>query len=133
MTVTIYAGNSWVLELAPGWTGRSEDDAEVLYHPEGAGALRISAARKEHPVTDADLQGFAAQHPQESARAAAAQCGEFSGYRYGIEGESILVRQWFLRAGTRALFLTYNCSLEHAGQDDAALDAMLDTLSLVED
>lgn len=131
--MTIYAGNSWALRLASGWTGRSEDDAEVLYHPEGAGALRVSAARKDDPVTDEDLRGFAAQHPEEGASVEAAECGEFRGYRYEIEGESVLVRQWFLRADTLALFLTYNCSLEHAGEEDEALETMLDTLSLVDD
>lgn len=131
--MTIYAGNSWALRLASGWTGRSEEDAEVLYHPEGAGALRVSAARKDDPVTDEDLQGFAAQHPEEGAGVETVECGEFRGYRYEIEGESVLVRQWFLRAGTLALFLTYNCSLEHAGEEDEALETMLETLSLVDD
>lgn len=126
--MTTYAGNSWALELAPGWTGRSEDDADVLFHPDGAGALRISAARKEDPVTDEDLQGFAARHPEEGAQMKTVRCGEFRGFRFEIEGDSVLVRQWFLRAGTLALFITYNCSLEHAGEDDEALAAMLDTL-----
>lgn len=127
-----YSGNSWALTLAPGWIGRGEDDAEVLYHPQGAGALRISAARKEDAVTDEDLTGFAAQHPEEGARTEAVECGRFQGFRYEIEGENVLVRQWFLRAGELALFLTYNCSLEHAGEDDEALTGMLDTLSPVE-
>jgi len=131
--MTIYAGNSWALRLASGWTGRSEDDAEVLYHPEGAGALRVSAARKDDVVTDEDLKGFAVQHPEEGASVEVVEYGEFRGYRYEIEGESVLVRQWFLRAGTLALFLTYNCSLEHAGEEDEALETMLDTLSLVDD
>ncbi|MEJ2603182.1 MAG: hypothetical protein P8172_07780 [Gammaproteobacteria bacterium] len=131
--MTTYSGNSWALTLAPGWTARSEEDAEVLYHPEGAGALRISAARKEDPVTDEDLQGFAARHPDEGAHMEAVECGEFRGYRYEIEGDSVLVCQWFLRAGTLALFLTYNCSLEHKCEDDEALSAMLGTLSRLED
>jgi hypothetical protein len=131
--MSVYAGNSWAVRLAPGWTGRSEEDADVLYHPDGAGALRIGAARKDHPVTDEDLQGFAAQHPEEGALSEAVTCGDFRGFRYDLEGDSVLVRQWFLRAGTLALFLTYNCSLEHAGEDDEALASMLDTLSLVED
>lgn len=130
--MTTYAGNSWALQLAPGWTGRSEDAADVLFHPDGFGALRISAARKEDPVTDEDLLGFAAQHPDEAARTEAVSCGEFEGYRYAIEGDNVLVLQWFLRAGTLALFLTYNCSMEHAGEEEEALSAMLDTLSLVE-
>lgn len=131
--MSTYSGNSWALTLAPGWTGRSEDDADVLFHPEGAGALRISAARKDDPVTDEDLQGFAAQHPEEGARSEAVECGDFSGHRYDIEGDSVLLRQWFLRAGTLALFLTYNCSLEHAGEEDEALASMLDTLRVDED
>ncbi len=131
--MTIYAGNSWAVRLAPGWTGRSEDDAEVLYHPEGAGALRVSAARKDDPVTDEDLQGFAVQHPEEGATTESVECGEFRGFRYEIEGDSVLLRQWFLRAGNLALFLTYNCSLEHAGEDDEALETILETLSLVDD
>jgi hypothetical protein len=131
--MSVYAGNSWAVRLAAGWTGRSEEDADVLYHPDGAGALRVSAARKGDPVTDEDLQGFAAQHPQEGARSEAVVCGDFRGFRHDIEGDSVLVRQWFLRAGTLALFLTYNCSMEHAGEDDDALASMLDSLSLVED
>ncbi len=131
--MTTYSGNSWALTLAPGWTARSEEDAEVLFHPDGAGALRISAARKDDPVTDEDLQGFAAQHPDEGAHMEAVECGEFRGFRYDLEGDSVLVRQWFLRAGDLALFLTYNCSLEHAGEDDEALSAMLGSLSTVAD
>lgn len=130
--MTTYTGNSWALKLASGWTGRSEDDAEVLYHPGGAGALRISAARKDDPVTDEDLQGFAAQHPEEGAQVDEVICGEFRGFRYTLEGESVLVQQWFLRSGTLALFLTYNCDLAQAGEEEDALESMLSTLSVIE-
>ena len=130
--MTTHTGNSWAIKLADGWKGQAEADAEVLYDPEGAGALRISAARKDDPVTDEDLQGFAAQHPEEGASVDEVRCGEFSGFRYTLEGEHVFLQQWFLRAGTLALFITYNCAREEADHERAAVDAMLDSLSVVD-
>jgi hypothetical protein len=56
-----------------------------------------------------------------------ARCGEFAGYT-GSQDDGHWWRHWWLAAGPIPLGAVYVCDSSVAGRDDAAVEAMLDTL-----
>jgi hypothetical protein len=121
-------GAEWSLTLAPSWQAHDDEDCVGIVRPHGLGALQISGARKNTSVTDEDLADFAADHLDADARTRPVTLGDFSGIaiRYGADG--IQWRQWFLRHGPVALFVTYNRAEADGGIEDADVDQMLGSL-----
>lgn len=118
----------WTLALAPSWRAREEEDCVCIARLDGLGALQISAARKNTDVTDDDLAEFAADHLNAGARAPPVTLGDFSGIAIRYGADSVHWRQWFLRHGRIALFVTYNCAEKDRGIEDAEVDRMLGSL-----
>ena len=121
-------GSSWELTLAPSWDAQSDTECETITNATGVGALQISAARKDTPVTDEDLAGFAQEHIDAGAKTKPVVLGSFSGMtlRYEVDGSHW--RQWYLKHGAVALFVTYNCPAADKGKEDLAVDQMLSSL-----
>jgi hypothetical protein len=121
-------GTGWSLELASPWQARDDGDCVSIGHPDGLGALQVSAARKSTMVTDDDLADFAADHLDAGAKAIPTTLGDFNGLaiRYGVDGAHW--RQWFLWHGPVALLVTYNCAEADRGLEDADVDRMLGSL-----
>jgi len=121
-------GADWRLTLAPSWQASDDGDCLSIARLEGLGALQISAARKNTEVTDDDLADFAADHLDAGAIARPVTLGDFSGLaiRYGVDGTHW--RQWFLRHGQVALFVTYNCIEADREVEEADIDQMLGSL-----
>ena len=121
-------GTGWSLALISPWLAGDDGDCVSIAHPDGLGALQISAARKNTMVTDDDLAEFAADHLDAGAKAIPITLGDFSGLAipYGVDGTHW--RQWFLRHGPVALLVTYNCAEADRGIEDADVDRMLASL-----
>ena len=121
-------GAGWRLTLAPSWQADDDEDCVCIVRPDGLGALQISAARKNTSVTDEDLAGLAADHLDADARTRPVTLGDFSGIAIRYGADRIQWRQWFLRPGPVALFVTYNCAEADRGIEDADVDRMLGSL-----
>ncbi len=120
----------WSMALAPEWWADVEDDGTVLVGDEDdVGCLEITTLHKELGAFDerellriAEAESAAPQRWQKAA------CGEFSGWQAAFTEEDAAVREWYLAAGSLLLFVSYSCDLDNRGMDDAAVDALLETL-----
>jgi hypothetical protein len=126
----LFGRGTWSLLLPDGWQGWHDPEcATIVANPE-IGALQVSAAFKDSEVSEADLREFAAEHLDAGATPSLVQCGDFVGFTIAFGTEDAFWREWYLRNGGQALFVTYNCSPGDRGVEDAAVDKILATLSV---
>ncbi len=123
--MNIFEGQSWSIELQDGWVGEHEEDCSTIYHPDGVGALQISAYTKDSEVTDEDLRDHAQDHIQAGAKLAASQFGEFKGYTLAFGVDDEFWQHWYVRAGCTLLFLTYNCAQEDRQRENDVVKTMV--------
>lgn len=121
-------GQTWEISLLASWKSRSESACETIGRSNGVGVLQISAARRKSPVTDADLMNFAKGFLNADSKTKSVTFGDFTGFEIRYEKDNAHWRQWFLRNGTIALFVTYNSDVANKGKEDAEVDQMLATL-----
>ena len=117
------------VQIPDDWQGRHDPECATIRANHDIGALQISAAFKDSEVTDVDLRDFAAEHLEVGATPKAVQLGDFVGFVISFATRDALWRQWFVRNGRQALFVTYNCVPSQRGVEDAAVDEVLATLS----
>jgi hypothetical protein len=96
------------------------------------GALQISSDRKQSgDVSDEDLNAFAAEHVDAGAKLRPVQLGDFSGYHLHFGADDTYWRHWYLRHGSVALFVTYNCPPDDRGAEDGDIAIILESLKPV--
>jgi len=93
-------------------------------------ALQLSAARKGTEITDEDLREFAENHLAAGASPSPVEAGDFKGFSIAYRDESHHWRQWFLRSHNVAVFVTYNCPVKLAGEEDIVVNTALSDLRL---
>ena len=121
----------WSIEPAPGWTGRDDPECITIESEQGVGALQVSGYVQAGVVSDDDLEELAAERVTGLLRQMrSCVAGEFTGFAYERLSDGMSWREWYLRAADLALFVTYVCSPDNAGVDDADVDQMLTTLRL---
>ena len=107
--MSIFQGTSWIINLLPDWTGEHDEDCSTIYHPEGVGALQISAFSKDGKVTDEDLKDFAQDHIEAGAKLSESNSGDFKGFTLVFVVDNEFWQHWYVAKGNTALFITYNC------------------------
>ena len=122
------AEETWSAELPAGWESQRDDACVTIYHPDGVGALQISAAFKDAAVTDADLRDFAREHLDAGAKAREVAAGDFSGFTIAFGAADRFWRHWYLRSFDQTLFVTYNCEADDQGVEDEQLSQMIASL-----
>ncbi len=118
----------WKVFLPAGWEGRNDPECATFERPGGPGALQISAARKDGEVTDADLNDFAKDHLSNGAKAKPIAAGDFVGFDFQYRDDERYWRQWFVRRGSVAVFLTYNCPLAWYAEESASVESIVTSL-----
>lgn len=121
----------WSIDLPDAWEDEADDDGITLFDPEGSGALRISAVEREEEIGDDFLDYMAAEHLEAGAEPEEVDCGDFDGLELSYGDDDHYWREWYLRAGSVMLYVTYHCPLADEGREDDTVDAILETLSLV--
>ena len=119
----------WQVNLPFGWVCEQEPESALLYHPDGAGTLQISAIQQDDAITAADLRVLAAEHIDAGAQADDVELGAFSGFSLSYDADEEYWREWYLRCGSTLLFATYNCALDDEGKEDDTVELILGTLS----
>jgi hypothetical protein len=122
----------WALNIPDDWESEVESECAVLYHPDKSGTLQISSTRHEDNVTETDLMEIASEHIEAGAILEDATLGDFDGFTLSYATDDEYWREWYLRCDTLMLFVTYYCNLEEEGADDDIIDAILETLRVVE-
>lgn len=126
-----FGTDTWTLQVPSGWRAWHDEECTTLVGPGGLGALQVSVAVKDSEVLDEDLRDFASEHLAAGAHAEAAEAGDYAGFEVAFSDGERYWRQWFLRRGRQALFVTYNCEGGHRGADDDAVRQILASLRQV--
>lgn len=124
----------WTMALAPEWWADVEEDGTVLVADEDdVGCLEMTTLHKtDGDLGQAELRQIAAAESPAAAGWQAVTCGDFAGWSTRFIEEDAAVREWYLAAHGLLLFVSYSCDSDNRGMDDAAVDALLDTLALSE-
>ncbi len=119
---------TWEATLPYEWESQRDGDYICLYHPNGVGAVQISAAFKDSAVTKEDLRNFASEHLGAGAKIRELTCGDFCGFTLAFGNKDTYWRHWYLRCANQMLFITYNCYINDRGLEDEALSEVLNSL-----
>ena len=124
----------WSMALAPEWWADVEEDGTVLIADEDdVGCLEMTTLHKtDGDLGQAELRQIAAAESPAASGWQAVTCGDFAGWSTRFIEEDAAVREWYLAAHGLLLFVSYSCDSDNRGMDDAAVDALLDTLALSE-
>ncbi|PHS03063.1 MAG: hypothetical protein COA78_19240 [Blastopirellula sp.] len=128
--MSIASGELWELQLAQGWEMEVDEYCTTLLHPEGVGALQISAFTHNDgsEVLKSDLLAET-NLPEEKQRfLAELQWGDFSGYQLIYAQEEDFWRKLWLTDGSAFLFITYNCNRDYEKIESQTVNTMLSTL-----
>ena len=123
----------WTMAIPPEWWADSEEDSIVVGDQDGVGCIEISTLHKEEGEFDREMVLDIAQaEAEQSLDWQAVKLGDFAGVSGSYVEEELAMREWYLSNHALLLFVTYSCDLENRGMDNAAVDALLDTLMLLE-
>lgn len=123
----------WTMALPPEWWADTEDDSILVGDRDDVGCIEISTLHKEQG--EFDLAEAAEIARSESALAlewSKVSLGDFEGVVSQFVEEGAAIREWYVVRRGMLLFITYSCDEDNRGMDDAAVDELLDTLTLVE-
>jgi hypothetical protein len=123
----------WTLVLPPEWWADSEEDSILIGDRDDVGCIEISTLHKEEgEFSRQELQNIASEEAEQEIAWQSAALGEFSGLCGSFMEDDVAIREWYVAHDDMLLFITYSCDAENRGMDDAAVDALLETLLLVE-
>lgn len=115
--------------MLPEWGREYEEGCLTIYHPNGVGALQISAYSKDSEVTEEDLKDLASDRIESGAEVAPAKLGEFTGFTLAFRVDNTFWQHWYVSSFNEALFITYNCEVEDREHEISQIKDMVATLS----
>lgn len=118
----------WKLSVPHDWKAFNDPECVTFESAAGLGVLQISAASKNGVITDEDLRDLAEDHLAAGATAVPVRAGDFIGFSLRYHDNTQGTRQWYLRCADAAVFVTYSCAIEVAGEEDELVDSILETL-----
>jgi len=122
----------WTLAIPPEWWAEAEDESILVGDRDDVGCIEITTLHKEQgefePAETGDIAQADAEQPLQWQEAV---LGDFRGVRANYVSEGAAIREWYVARGPLLLFITYSCDEENRGLDDAAVDELLDTLSVL--
>ena len=142
--MSVFEKKGWYrLEIPDGWEVDGDENPAAIYHPDGAGALQVTAEapRPLPPGGKIDvflmLRAFLKQtgvdFDETLAKRSSGGGLERAAYEYvadSPEEGKILWRAWMVTNHDLVAFLTYACREEDADAERAAVDAIVGSLSL---
>lgn len=122
----------WSMAVPPEWWAEAEDDSILVGDHDGVGCIEISTLHKEAGAfSESELRELAGSESPEADSWRQVTLGHFSGLTATFTEEGAAIREWYLASGAMLLFVTYSCDEENRAMDDAAVDQILDTLTLL--
>src|SRR5262245_39658391 len=104
------SGKSWTLELARGWGAGADEHCVTITHPDGVGALQVSAhRRKGRALSRDDILEATELEPEALPHLAEQDWGDFHGFQLIFSDGEVFWRKWWLAKGNLLLFVSYNC------------------------
>ncbi|MEJ2531292.1 MAG: hypothetical protein P8Y92_05785 [Halioglobus sp.] len=122
----------WTLAIPPEWWAEAEDESILVGDRDDVGCIEITTLHKEHGEFEtAEIRDIAQAEAEQPLRWQEAVLGDFRGVSANYASEGAAIREWYVARGPLLLFITYSCDEENRGLDDAAVDELLDTLSVL--
>jgi hypothetical protein len=142
--VTVFEKKGWYrLTLPDGWEADEDESPVAIYHPEGAGALQVTAEtpRPLPPGGRIDvflmLRAFLKQTGVDFIEEAATRSTERgldrAFYEYSAESPeegNVVWRSWMVTNHDIVVFLTYACREEDKDLERAVVDGIVGSLEL---
>ena len=122
----------WTMALPPEWWADTEEDGILVGDRDDVGCIEISTLHKDQGEFDlAEATAIARSESSLTLTWSKVSLGDFAGVTSQFVEEGAAIREWYVARGSMLLFITYSCEEENRGMDDAAVDELLDTLTLV--
>ena len=142
--MTVFEKKGWYrLTLPEGWEADADESPVAIYHPDGAGALQVTAEtpRPLPPGGKIDvflmLRAFLKQtgvdFDESLARRSTERGLDRAFYEYTAESPEegeILWRSWMVTNHDIVVFLTYACRKEDEDRERASVDGIVASLEL---
>ena len=142
--MTVFEKKGWYrLALPPGWEVDEDENPVAIYHPEGVGALQVTAEtpRPLPPGGKIDvflmLRAFLKQTGvdfiEEAATRATERGLDRASYEYTAESPEegpVVWRSWMVTNHDIVVFLTYACRQEDKDLERAAVEGIVSSLEL---
>ncbi len=123
----------WTMALPPEWWADTEEDSILVGDRDDVGCIEISTLHKEQGEFDlAEAAEIARSESAQALEWSKVSLGDFEGVVSQFVEEGAAIREWYVVRRGMLLFITYSCDEDNRGMDDAAVDELLDTLTLVE-
>ena len=123
----------WTMALPPEWWADTEEDSILVGDRDDVGCIEITTLRQdegEFGLTEAmEIAGSESSQPLDWSKVS---LGDFEGVSSHFVEEGAAIREWYVVRRGMLLFITYSCDEDNRGMDDAAVDELLDTLTLVD-
>ncbi|MDZ7782617.1 MAG: hypothetical protein U5K56_06620 [Halioglobus sp.] len=122
----------WTVAVPPEWWAESEDESILIGDRDGVGCIQISTLHRASGEFDAsEVENIARRESPSAATWQGVSPGDFAGLTGRCAEEGAALREWYVARGGMLLYITYSCDEENRGMDDAAVDEILDTLTVV--
>ena len=122
----------WSMALPPEWWAESEEGSILVGDRDDVGCLEFTSLHKNSGEFGAtEVQDIADAESEHKLSWKPLNLGDFEGVSSSFAEEGTAIREWYLANGKLLLFVTYSCDKDNAGMDDAAVNEILDTLTLV--
>ena len=124
----------WRLGLPDEWNAEQDDESILITDRDEVGTIEISQLLAEPGEVQLSIEELAklnAEH--DNLEWSGCCCGDFDGVETAYVEEGAAIREWWLRAQSLTLFVTYVCDEENQGLDDAIIDEILDGLELIQE
>ena len=123
---------SWCLEIPEEWNASNEEGCVTIADNDELGEINLSVSFKEQgEVDEQDFSLFAEDLLERGLKPEPCTAGNTLGWCFTYEEGGESWREWYLACGQAFVFVTYACDLENAGLDDAMVDDILSTLSVM--
>jgi hypothetical protein len=123
----------WTMALPPEWWAETEEDSILVGDRDDVGCIEITTLHKEKGEFDlAEASEIARSESSQSLDWNKLSLGDFEGITGQFVEEGAAIREWYVVRRGLMLFITYSCDEDNLGMDDAAVDELLDTLTLVD-
>ena len=122
----------WRLGLPDEWNAEQDDESILITDRDEVGTIEISQLLAEPGEALPSIEELAklnAEH--DNLEWSNCCCGDFDGVETDYLEEGAAIREWWLRAQSLTLFVTYVCDEDNQGLDDAIIDEILDGLELI--
>jgi hypothetical protein len=123
----------WRLGLPDEWVAEQDEDSILITDRDDVGTIEISHLVAEEG-DNLNIEVLARDNAEQPGlNWDSCVLGDFDGVETRYREEDASIREWWLKAGSLMLFVTYVCEIENEGLDDSIVDEILDGLEMIRD